>query len=120
MLNFSLDIIGNEWIVIVFVAIVLFLGTKRLPEASRKFGKIWGEYSKTKNTVQTELHKVTEYNIPIQGPVENERQKLEAMAKLLGINNSNVTDDELKNMIASKIGKSSNQDTNTQTSNKLK
>jgi sec-independent protein translocase protein TatA len=114
MLDFSLDIIGNEWIIIVFVAIILFLGTKRLPDASRKIGKIWGEYSKTKNMVQNELRKATEYNISIQGPVENERQKLEAMAKSLGINHSNTSDEELKNMIASKMGGSSNQDTKNQ------
>ena len=105
MLDFSLDIIGNEWIIIAFVAIILFLGTKRLPDASRKIGKIMGEYNKTKNMVQDELQKVTtSYNLSIQGPVETERQKLETIAKSLGIDSSNKTDDELKNMIASKMG----------------
>jgi len=105
MLDFSLDIIGNEWIIIAFVAIILFLGTKRLPDASRKIGKIVGEYNKTKNMVQNELQKATtSYNIPVQGPVETERQKLETIAKSLGIDFSNKTDDELKNMIASKMG----------------
>ena len=105
MLNFSLDIIGNEWIIIAFVAIILFLGTKRLPDASRKIGKIMGEYNKTKNMVQNELQKTTaSYNLSVQGPVETERQKLETIAKSLGIDSSNKTDDELKNMIASKMG----------------
>ena len=105
MLDFSLDIIGNEWIIIAFVAIILFLGTKRLPDASRKLGKIMGEYNKTKNMVQNELQKVTtSYNMSIQGPVETERQKLETIAKSLGIDYINKTDDELKNMIASKMG----------------
>ena len=106
MLDFSLDIIGNEWIIIAFVAIILFLGTKRLPDASRKIGKIMGEYSKTKNMVQNELQKVTaDYNISVQGPVETERQKIETIAKSLGIDFSNKSDDELKNLIASKLGK---------------
>jgi sec-independent protein translocase protein TatA len=105
MLDFSLDIIGNEWIIIAFVAIILFLGTKRLPDASRKIGKIMSEYNKTKNMVQNELQKTTtSYNISVQGPVETERQKLETIAKSLGIDSSNKTDDELKNMIASKMG----------------
>ena len=106
MLDFSLDIIGNEWIIIAFVAIILFLGPKRLPEASRKIGKILGEYNKSKNMVQSELQKVAAgYNISVQGPVETERQKLETTAKSLGIDYSNKTDEELKNLIASKLGK---------------
>ncbi len=105
MLDYSLDIIGNEWIIIAFVAIILFLGTKRIPDASRKIGKIMGEYNKTKNLVQNELQKATtSYNVSVQGPVETERQKLETIAKSLGIDYINKTDDELKNMIASKMG----------------
>jgi sec-independent protein translocase protein TatA len=107
VLEFSLDIIGNEWIIIAFVAIILFLGTKRLPDASRKIGKIMGEYNKTKNMVQNELQKATtSYNLSIQGPVETERQKLETIAKSLGIDYINKTDDELKNLIALKMGAS--------------
>lgn len=117
MLDFSLDIIGNEWIIIAFVAIVLFLGTKRLPEVSRKIGRILGEYNKTKNMVQNELQKVTVYhNISVQGPVESERQKLETIAKSLGIDFSNKTDEELKNLIASKTGRPSSQSTDNSTS----
>ena len=104
MLDYSLDIIGNEWIIIAFVAIILFLGTKRLPDASRKIGKIMGEYNKTKNMVQNELQKATSYNLSVQGPVETERQKLETIAKSLGIDYVNKTDAELKNLIASKMG----------------
>ena len=105
MLDFSLDIIGNEWIIIIFVAIILFLGPKRLPEASRKLGKLLGEYNKTKNVVQNELQKATtSYNLPVQGPVETEREKLETMAESLGLDSSNKTDEELKNLIASKMG----------------
>ncbi|HYL67228.1 MAG TPA: twin-arginine translocase TatA/TatE family subunit [Nitrosopumilaceae archaeon] len=107
MLDFSLDIIGNEWIIIAFVAIILFLGPKRLPDVSRKIGKLMGEYNKTKNMVQNELQKATtSYNLSIQGPVETERQKLETIAKSLGIDYINKTDDELKNLIASKMGTS--------------
>ena len=106
MLDLSLDIIGNEWIIIAFVAILLFLGTKRLPDASRKIGKIMGEYNKTKNLVQNELQKVTaDYNISVQGPVETERQKNETIAKSLGIDFSNMPDEELNNLIALKLGK---------------
>ena len=104
MLDFSLDIIGNEWIIIAFIAIILFLGPKRLPEASRKIGKILGEYNKSKTMVQNELEKAAAgYNLSVQGPVETERQKLETIAKSLEIDYSNKTDEELQNFIQLKM-----------------
>jgi sec-independent protein translocase protein TatA len=106
MHDFSLNILGSEWFIIAFVAIVLFLGSKRLPELSRKLGKAVGEYNKTKNMVQNEIQNATTgYNINVQGPVQTERQKLEAMAKSLGIDFLNKSDEELRNIISSKMGK---------------
>ena len=106
MHDFALNILGSEWVIIVLVAIVLFLGTKRLPELSRKLGKAVGEYNKTKNMVQNEFqHAATGYNISVQGPVQTERQKLEMIAKSLGIDFSNKSDEELRNIITSKIGR---------------
>lgn len=101
---------GSEWIIIIFVAIVVLLGTNRLPEVARKFGKIAGEYNKTKNEVQNQFKEVTNSNLSITGPVENERQKLETIAKSLEIDFTNKTDDELRELISSKIGK---QDSNS-------
>ena len=106
MYDFSLNILGSEWFIIAFVAIVLFLGSKRLPELSRKLGKAVGEYNKTKNMVQNELQNATTgYNINVQGPVQTERQRLEMMAKSLGVDFLNKSDEELRNIIASKMGK---------------
>ena len=106
MHDFSLNILGSEWFIIAFVAIVLFLGSKRLPELSRKLGKAVGEYNKTKNMVQNELQNATTgYNINVQGPVQTERQKLEMTAKSLGVDFLNKSDEELRNIIASKMGK---------------
>ena len=106
MQDLSLNILGSEWIIIAFVAIVLFLGTNRLPELSRKIGKAVGEYNKTKNTVQSEFqHATTGYNISVQGPVQTERQKLEMIAKSLGVDFLNKSDEELRNIITSKIGR---------------
>lgn len=107
MHDFSLNILGSEWVIIAFVAIVLFLGTKRLPDLSRKIGKAVGEYNKAKNMVQNEIKNATAgYNINVQGPVQTERQKLETIAKSLGVDFLNKTDDELRNMISSKMGQS--------------
>lgn len=106
MHDFSLNILGSEWFIIAFVAIVLFLGSKRLPELSRKLGKAVGEYNKTKNMVQNEIQNATTgYNINVQGPVQTERQKLEMTAKSLGIDFLNKSDEELRNIISSKMGK---------------
>ena len=39
MLENSLNIGGSEWMIIIFVAIVLVLGTGKLPGAAKKNGK---------------------------------------------------------------------------------
>ena len=93
MLEYSLNIIGSEWMIIIFVALILLLGTNRFPEAAKKIGKMVGEFNKAKNE-----------NIEISGPVKNEREKLEVMAKTIGIDSDKKTDDELRTEISSKIG----------------
>ncbi len=99
---------GNDWIVIALVVLIMLLGTKRMPEASRKLGKIVGEFNKTRGTIQNEVQRAKgDLNImPIQGPATSERQKLELMAKSLGIDSANKTDDDLRNQISSKLGDS--------------
>jgi len=46
MLEYSLNIIGTEWLMIIFITLILLLGTNRFPEAAKKIGKIVGEYKK--------------------------------------------------------------------------
>ena len=50
------------------------------------------------------------------GPVQNERQKLESVAKSIGIDSSKKSDDELRDLISSKIGRP-NQETKTESKN---
>ena len=97
---------GNDWIVIAFVALVMLLGTKRMPDASRKLGKLVGEFNKTRDTVHNEVRRARGdfNNIPVEGPAATERQKLELMAKTLGIVPDNKTDDDLRNQISSRLG----------------
>ena len=40
MLEYSLNIGGSEWMIIIFVAVVLVLGTGKLPGAAKKMGKV--------------------------------------------------------------------------------
>ncbi len=105
MLDYALNVGGSEWIIIIFVALVLILGTNKLPEAAKKIGKAVNEYKKAKNGFEEQIKDYTSENLKVDGPVENERQKLEMIAKNLGVESKNKTDDELRNLISSKIGK---------------
>ena len=105
MLEYTLNIIGSEWLIIIFIVLILLLGTNRFPEAAKKIGKIVGEYNKAKNQVQNQMKDVTNENIEVSGPVKDERKKLEMMAKTLGVDSKNKTDTEIKKIIDDKIGK---------------
>ena len=108
MLEYSLNIIGTEWIMIVFIVLILLLGTNRFPEAAKKIGKIVGEYKKAKDTVEKQMKDVTKENFEVSGPVKDERKKLEIMANNFGVDYESKTNDELKKIIDSKIGQPQN------------
>lgn len=108
MIEHSLNIVGGEWLIIIFVALILFLGTGHLPGAARKLGKAVSEYNKAKDDVQNQLKEVSHDGVEISGPVENERQKNEVIAKSLGIRPEGKTDEQLQNLISEKIGKKRN------------
>ena len=125
MIDYALNIIGSEWIIIIFVALILLFGTNKLPEAGKKIGKMVGEYNKAKTEMQNQIKEYTnpdskENNISINGPVQTERQKLEYMAKSLGINIENKTDSELKQVIESKFGSSQKKSEDILKENKFK
>ena len=45
-------------------------------------------------------------NLDISGPVKNEREKLDVIAKTIGVDSKNKTDDQLKRIITNKMGSS--------------
>ncbi len=104
MIEYSLNIGGSEWMIIIFVALVLILGTGKLPGAARKMGKAVNEYNKAKNEIQGQIKEATEETPKISGPVETEREKLEMIAKSAGVKIEGKTDDELREDIALKMG----------------
>ena len=125
MIDYALNIIGSEWIIIIFVALILLFGTNKLNEAGKKIGKMVGEYNKAKTEMQNQNKEYTnpdskENNISIDGPVQTERQKLEYMAKSLGINIENKTDSELKQVIESKFESSQKKSEDRLKENKFK
>jgi len=104
VLDYALNIMGSEWIIIIFVALIVLLGTNRLPEVTKKFGKAVGEYKKAKNDVQKQFKDFSNSNLDVMGPVENEKQKLETIAKSLGIDSTSKSEEELRKIISTKIG----------------
>ncbi len=95
--------------IIIFVALILLLGTKRFPDAAKKIGKIVSEYKKAKDTVEKQMKDVTKENLEVSGPVKDERQKLDVMSKTLGIDSKSKSDEELKGIIKNKIGQPENE-----------
>jgi len=104
VLGYLLNIIGSEWMIIIFVALILLFGSNRFPEAAKKIGKIVGEYKKAKDTVEKQMKDVTKENLEVSGPVKDERQKLDVMSKTLGIDSKSKSDEELREIIKNKIG----------------
>ena len=62
MLEHSLNIIGSEWIIIIFLALILLLGTNSFPQIATKLGKTVGEYNKAKNKIQNEMKDFSKEN----------------------------------------------------------
>jgi len=102
MLSYALNILGSEWIIIILVALIALFGTNKLPDVAKKLGKAVGEYNKTKSEFQNQITGINA-NLNITAPVQNERQKLEFMAKTLGIDFAAKTDDEIKKAISEKM-----------------
>lgn len=104
MFDYSLNVGGSEWMIIIFVALVLLFGTGKIPGVARKMGKLVSEYNKAKNEIQEQMKGITEESPKISGPVETEREKLEMIAKSAGVKIDGKTDDEIRESIAAKIG----------------
>ena len=109
MLEYVLNIIGTEWIIIIFIGLILLFGTNRFPDVAKKIGRLVGEYSNAKNQIENEMKGTPKQNLQVSGPVKDERKKLEMMASQLGIAHENKTDVELKKIIEGKIGQPNNE-----------
>ena len=78
-----LNIIGTEWIIIIFIGLILLFGTNRFPDVAKKIGRLVGEYSNAKTQIENEMKGATNKNLQVSGPVKDERKKLEMMANQL-------------------------------------
>ena len=93
---------GTEWIVIIVVIGIVIFGAKKVPDIARSFGRATTEYEKAKIEAKNELRRIR--NIPAGG-IQDDREKLEAVADTLGINYSDKNNYELKAAIQSEIDK---------------
>ncbi len=108
----SLNIAGSEWFIIL-LAIAINIVPSKISGISKTIGKFFGEYEKAKGSLiseknnllqQTTTNSRKQYIGPaIQRPVSSEREKLEAIAKSLQINTEKKSDDEIRNLISSKL-----------------
>jgi sec-independent protein translocase protein TatA len=100
----EMNIAGAEWFIIIFIFIILFFGSKHLPSFSRTIGRAMAEYQKAKNGIEREMSTT---NLPLIGPkispISSEREKLEIIAKSLGIEYQNLSDDTLRDMVSRKL-----------------
>jgi sec-independent protein translocase protein TatA len=103
MQDYVLNILGSEWIIIVLVAMIVLFGTNKLPDMAKKLGKTVGEFNRARSEIQNQISGITNANLNITNPVQNERQKLEFMAKSLGIDFAAKTDDEIRKAILEKM-----------------
>ena len=62
MLEHSLNIGGSEWMIIIFAAVVLVLGTGKLPGVAKKMGKVMSEYNNAKNEIQQQMKDQSQAN----------------------------------------------------------
>ena len=103
-----------EWIIIIVIIAVVIFGAKRVPELARSFGRATTEYEKAKIEAKKELQRVKDLGKTTLSATTTtatnvqDREKLESVANTLGINYSEMSDDELRSAIQAEINKDKN------------
>jgi sec-independent protein translocase protein TatA len=115
---YSLNIAGSEWFILIITIFIILVPTK-ITSITKTLGKVVGEYEKAKNNLLNEKNSLLQqtttttaslnqqqqkYSGPnIQRPVSSEREKLEIIAKSLNLDIENKSDDDLRNIISSRL-----------------
>ena len=94
---------GIEWIIIIILFLGLMFGSKKLPGLARGLGKITKEYEKARVQVGSEIEMAKRQDIDVNKNLD--REKLEDISDILGIDYSDKKDDELRLAIDSAIRK---------------
>jgi len=100
---------ATEWIIIIAIIVVVIFGAKKFPEIARSFGRATTEYEKAKIEAKKELQRVKELGTTTTTETNvQDREKLESVASNLGINHSEMSDDQLRAAIQAEINKDKN------------
>jgi sec-independent protein translocase protein TatA len=102
LIDFVGIVAGTEWIVIIAVIGVFIFGAKKFPELARSFGRATSEYENARIEAKNELERIKN---PGSVTLQNDKEKLEAVADTLGIKYSDKNIDELRAAIQAEIGK---------------
>jgi len=89
-------ILGQEWIILVVVAVILLFGAKKLPELARSIGRARGEFERGKIEVEKELKEAE--------PSKPDKETLVKVARELGIETEGKTEEEIREAITRKVG----------------
>jgi sec-independent protein translocase protein TatA len=102
---------GFEWVLIIIVIAVLFLGVKKIPELARSFGRAKTEYEKSRIEARRELQKLKSSTLANDDSTSSaaDREKLEAIADTLGIDYTQKSTDELRTSIKFELEKNKHQ-----------
>jgi len=110
----QMNIGASEWGIIILLVVLLILGSNRVNGLARLLGRAVGEYDKAREMIRNEKNNSQSKDsifpsssvVPqIKGPVGSEREKLKTIAKSLGIEESELTDEQLRSLISRKIHK---------------
>jgi sec-independent protein translocase protein TatA len=109
-----MNIGASEWVIIVLLLIFLVAGSNKLSSLARLLGRATVEYEKAREMIQNEKDNfrsaesnIASSSVPrIVGPVGSEREKLETIARSLGIEEAELTEDQLRSLISRKVKKS--------------
>ncbi len=86
--------IGPNEILMILIIVFLLFGASKLPELARSLGKSMGEFKKAQREAELELIEF-ERKIREGKYTSKEREKLERLAKDLGIKTEGKSDEEL-------------------------
>jgi sec-independent protein translocase protein TatA len=88
---------GWEWLIIIFVILLLF-GGRKIPELARNLGRAMGEFKRGREEIEKELREGAKGETKPEGSIVK-------AARELGIDTEGKTEEELKKEIAEKMKK---------------
>ncbi len=112
---------GVEWLIVIIAIILLLFGAKKIPEFARNLGKAKAEFQRGQMMVEKEIResqreeemreraeREAEEKAKAEEEAKKEEEKeeteLQRAARELGIDPEDKTDEELKKLIAEKVG----------------